>query len=76
MFVKGKTAIEGLSGSGSGGLSGSPALRKALRKRSLSDSLLYVSFFSSFLRENLGCILSHCCPVNFFEKQVNYMNLN
>jgi len=18
----------------------------------------------------------HCCPVNFFEKQVNYMNLN
>jgi len=21
-------------------------------------------------------ILQHCCPVNFFEKQVNYMNLN
>ncbi|MES0447998.1 MAG: PAS domain S-box protein, partial [Desulfobacterales bacterium] len=20
--------------------------------------------------------LGHCCPVNFFEKQVNYMNLN
>jgi len=20
--------------------------------------------------------LNHCCPVNFFEKQVNYMNLN
>jgi len=21
-------------------------------------------------------IYYHCCPVNFFEKQVNYMNLN
>jgi len=20
--------------------------------------------------------IKHCCPVNFFEKQVNYMNLN
>jgi len=23
-----------------------------------------------------GIISAHCCPVNFFEKQVNYMNLN
>jgi len=27
-------------------------------------------------QQNLRNILFHCCPVNFFEKQVNYMNLN
>jgi len=25
---------------------------------------------------NTAVIICHCCPVNFFEKQVNYMNLN
>ena len=38
--------------------SGSPTLRKAPRIFSLSVSFLYVTFFSHFLRENLGFILS------------------
>jgi len=25
---------------------------------------------------NFTILFDHCCPVNFFEKQVNYMNLN
>jgi hypothetical protein len=36
----------------------SPALRSALRNRTLSSLLLYVSFFSNFSRENFGCTLS------------------
>jgi len=28
------------------------------------------------IRIYLTNMISHCCPVNFFEKQVNYMNLN
>jgi len=34
--------------------------------------LYYVAYFD----ESVQGLDKHCCPVNFFEKQVNYMNLN
>jgi len=38
-------------------------------------AIQYVGRMSSNIK-NLNYVLFHCCPVNFFEKQVNYMNLN
>jgi len=42
-------------------------------------SFIYTDYYHHIvggLTKNYVLMRNHCCPVNFFEKQVNYMNLN
>jgi len=50
-----------------------PEMSEAEKKRLLSDE---VEKFKALKEQILIAKKDHCCPVNFFEKQVNYMNLN